>query len=93
MAARGTEAKNNVAVKLKDLYGPDFVGVFDKKIIINEHENGEIIQLAITLTCPKNTYGLDLENEGSNEVSNFEPAEITPNEIDNIKKLMEQLGL
>lgn len=90
MATKGTEAKDNVARKLKDLYGPDYVGIFDKKIIVNEHENGEIVQIAITLTCPKNTYGLDV---GEEIAQPFEPAEITQEETDNIKALMAQLGL
>ena len=53
MAARGTEAKEQVMKKILECFGQNEAFVFDKKIYINTKENGEKVQVALTLTCPK----------------------------------------
>lgn len=107
MAAKGTEAKANVVKKLQEAFGPDFVGEFDKKVYVWAQENGEKIQIAIAMTCPKNPVGvinpasmdfggdLDFENMGAAAVApaKFEPAEITDEEKQNVADLMARLGL
>ena len=101
--AKGAIAKEKVANKLAECFGKDWIGEFDKKYYLWSEENGERIQIAVTLTCPKNPVGqvssnsteLNFENMGETKASpvNFQPAEITEDERENVRKLMEKLGL
>lgn len=101
--ARGSEAKQKVANKLAEAFGKDWIGEFEKKYFVWAEENGERVQIAISLTCPKNPVGqvssnsmeLNFENMGETKASpvNFQPAEITEDERENVRKLMERLGL
>jgi hypothetical protein len=65
-------------------FGENFNGVIDKKIYITGKENGETIQLAITLTCPKNNV---------EKVSNapVDMTEFTQEELDIIERLKKSL--
>ena len=105
--ARGAEAKANVVKKLQEAFGADFVGEYDKKVYVWSKENGEKIQIAISMTCPKTPVGavnpasldfggdLDFENMGALVVAqaNFEPAEISEEEKQTVADLMAKLGL
>lgn len=105
--ARGAEAKANVVKKLQEAFGVDFVGEYDKKVYVWSKENGEKIQIAISMTCPKTPVGavnpasldfggdLDFENMGAPVVAqaNFEPAEISEEEKQTVADLMAKLGL
>lgn len=51
--AKGAIAKQEVIKKLQSIFGNDFLGEFDKKIYVQAPENGEMVQIAIALTCPK----------------------------------------
>lgn len=51
--ARSSEAKEWVAKKIIECFGQNEAFLFDKKIYINTKENGEKVQVALTLTCPK----------------------------------------
>lgn len=107
MAAKGTEAKANVVKKLQEAFGVDYVGEFDKKVYVWAKEGGEKVQIAISLTCPKNPVGiinpasmdfggdLDFEKMGESAVApaTFEPAEISEEEKQNVADLMARLGL
>ena len=55
--AKGSEAKEYVIRKIKETFGEDFVGEQDKKIYVWGQEGGEKVQIAISLTCPKNPIG------------------------------------
>ena len=59
MAARGTEAKAQVIKKIIETFGPDIAKEIDKKIYITTKENGETIQVCLSLTCPKTLVGID----------------------------------
>lgn len=59
MAARGSEAKELITAKILECFGQNQAFVFDKKIYINTKENGENIQVALTLTCPKTMVGVE----------------------------------
>lgn len=99
--ARGADAKNEVIKKLQSAFGADYIGEVDKKIYVWSKENGEKMQIAISLTCPK--VPLELVPSGDHNFEDdtpavyapatFEPAEITEEERDNILNLMEKLGL
>ena len=108
MAAKGTIAKDNVIKKIQSVFGSDYVGVVDKKVYVWAEENGEKIQVAISLTCPKVPVGAPAASESfeaasSNNVLDFEnmtsviskpePAIITEQEKENIAAIMERLGL
>ena len=106
--ARGQEAKNYVAKKLAEAFGVDYIGEVDKKYYIWSKENGERVQVAISMTCPK----VPVETSGYIQVGdwNFEddatgnavittanvpsaPVEISAEERQNIADLMARLGL
>lgn len=106
--AKGAEAKANVVKKIQAAFGADFVGEYDKKIYVWAQENGEKIQIAISMTCPKNPIGavntaaldfggdLDFEKMGSTPTlaqTSFEPAEISEEEKQTVADLMARLGL
>ena len=107
MAAKGTIAKQKVAQKIAEIFGQDFVGEFDKKLYVWTEENGEQVQVAISMTCPKNPVGgearkIDFKAETGNSL-NFEDMsaapvppqsiEISDEEKQNIADLMKKLGL
>lgn len=104
--ARGAIAKENIAKKIAQTFGSDFVGEYDKKLYVWAEENGEKIQIAISMTCPKNPIGeinfnaepgnsLNFEDMSAGPASptSFTPAEISEEEKKNVEKLMKSLGL
>ena len=108
MAAKGTLAKENVVKILSQAFGDNFIGEFDKKVYVYANDGGEMVQIAISLTCPKNPIQVDTsvttttgdwdfsDNPKINTtvaVANAAPAEITAEEKANIADLMAKLGL
>ena len=102
--ARGSQAKSKIAEKIKNLYGADYVGESSGKYYVYENDGGEKVQIAISLTCPKNPIGvvdmsgafgdgLDFEVEPVLVPTKSDAAEITEQEKDNLKALMDRLGL
>ncbi len=100
--AKGQIAKDAVIEKIAQAFGGDFVGVFDKKVYVWSTEEGERVQVALSLTCPKVPVGtinqspnLDFENTtiASAAPTVFEPAEFTDDERRTVEDLMKQLGL
>ena len=106
--AKGAIAKEVVAKKIAQIFGSDYVGEFDKKIYVWAEENGEKVQIAISMTCPKTPVGaemMDFKAEPGDSL-NFEDmsaapiaggktniAEISDEEKKNIAELMARLGL
>lgn len=101
--AKGAEAKEYVARKLKEAFGEDYVGEVDKKYYVWSRENGQRMQIAIAMTCPKVPIGEvptesgDFDWEGSsvtNEpVTKHNPVEIDDDERARVAELMKKLGL
>lgn len=100
--ARGSEAKAKIALKLKELFGSSYIGEWNGKHYVFEKENGEKIQIAISLTCPKNLVGVEaapvtgdgIDFEAPPIVAPVQPvAEISEEEKENIQNLMARLGL
>jgi hypothetical protein len=101
--AKGALAKDRVLSKLQETFGSDVIGIYDKKLYVWAQDEGEKVQIAISLTCPKNpvavttpTVAGGFDFSGDNEVvapSTFVPAEITQEEEDNLARMMERLGL
>lgn len=100
--AKGAESKAYVENKIREAFDKDFVGVdlSTKKIYVNCQENGETVQVAISLTCPKTPFGV-VENgmnfdslTGTAQAPDvFQPVEITNEETERVKKMMEKFGL
>ena len=101
--ARGTIAKNVVIEKIKQAFGSDYIGEYDKKIYVWAQENGEKIQIAMSLTCPKTQVEISNTPVGGDfnfeddapvvAVTTFQPAEITQEERDRVNDLIRKLGL
>ena len=102
--AKGAVAKQNVVAKLKEVFGENYIGENANKHYVYADDGGEKVQIAISLTCPKNPIGtvdmssafgdgLDFEAEPVLVQTKFEPAEITPEETKNLADLMASLGL
>ena len=103
--AKGSIAKEKVEQKIIEAFGDDFVGISDKKLYVWAEENGERIQVALTLTCPK----VMIEGGSKPEVTsiadsqelNFETmgtitetkSIISEDEKKNIEELMARLNL
>lgn len=99
--AKGAVAKEQIAKKMAEIFGADWIGERDKKYYLWANENGERIQIAINMTCPKTPVGETGATADSN-VLNFEdgatadgetPIEITTDEKKNVADLMAKLGL
>lgn len=105
MAAKGTLAKENLIKQIAAaLPAGVYIGEFDKKHYFWSEENGEKVQIAISMTCPKNPVGeVNIPTNGGIDFSaaapavvaptTHEPAEISDEEKANIAELMARLGL
>ena len=99
MAARGAVAKQKICEKIAQTFGQDYVGEFDKKIYIWADDGGERVQIALSMTCPKTFIGESAPVVGNDGGMNFElptpvfTNEITEKELEEVRKLMESLGL
>lgn len=101
--AKGQIAKDKVIEKIAQAFGQNWIGIYDKKAYVWSEENGEKMQIAISLTCPKVPVGavdtgnnaLDFENMGATIAAptEFKPAEISDDERENVAELMRKLGL
>lgn len=91
MAVRGSIAKARVIEKIREAFGGDFITTENNKTYIWADDGGERVQIAISLTCPKNFVGalkgIPITNDNVNTV------EITDQEKHNIELLMNRLGL
>ena len=95
MAIKGAEAKVKVAQKLAEAFGEDWIGEVEKKYYVWVKEGAERVQIAISLTCPKNMVG-EAANSPVESTSGFPTVatnEITQDERDKISSMMAALGL
>ena len=106
--ARGNDAKELVIKKIHEAFGNDFLGLYDKKVYVQAKEGGEMVQVAITLTCPKTP--VQFADAATNDDGDWDfsgepkaptasavavapPAEITEEEKTRLAELMARLGL
>ncbi len=96
--AKGAISKQKVEDKIREAFGKDFVGVdpSTKKIYVQAEEDGQMVQVAISMTCPKVPFSVDGDftatgNFGQPDV--FQPAEITTEEMENVRKLIKEFNL
>lgn len=109
MARKGDTAKAEVIKKIEDAFGADFITFQDKKIYVKGRENGEELQFAISVTMPKTgvtttvtvTNPIDVNDftfgDGNDEPKKPETLanseEMRKKEEENVKKIMERLGI
>lgn len=106
--AKNDMAKSLVVEKLKQAFGSDFLGEADKKYYVMSKEDGAPVQVAITLTCPKVPVDFGVAAAAptvsvSNGMMDFSvPAtnsqpkpqvEVSESEQENIRRMLERLGL
>ena len=107
--AKGSIAKEHVVEIIKNAFGDKFICELDKKIYVWSEENGEPVQVAISLTCPKTPvsggaasartivstdgFGLDFENMPTTPATEVVNLEYTQEEKDTLNKLIAELGL
>lgn len=107
--AKGNEAKNFILNKLQECFGEDFLGESNKKYYVLAPEDGNKIQIAITLTCPKTeavnftavpTTSASTPARGKRatcawdeDIVPQEIIELTQEEKDNIEKLKKEFNL
>ena len=97
---KGTISKQNATEIILKTFPGSFI--YDKEIRIPYQEEGELIQLKCVLTCAKTNVEQDGEkaipgeqktNKEASLQQNSVKTELTQAEKDNLKKLMEGLGL
>ena len=102
--AKGQIAKDYVTAKLKEVFGADFLGEADKKIYVQAPENGEKIQIAIAMTCPKTPVAfsnapvirggmMDFEAEEVAVAAPVVTVEVSETERETITEMMRRFGL
>ena len=82
--AKGDLLKKEITNKLEEVFGNAFLGVIDKKIYLQGKENGETIQIAITMTCPKTL--IETSNTSKDDSGDFTQAE-----LESITRLSEKI--
>ena len=102
--ARGTQAKSKVEQIINSAFKDNFLGIYDKKLYVQAEENGEMVQIAISLTCPKTPVAVSDKPLVFEDKLDFEAGttvipqsqvqtEISDEERQTVKELMERLGL
>lgn len=105
--AKGDTMKKEIAAALQSAFGDRWIGEVDKKYYISGRENGENIQIAVALTCPKKMIEVDTAVSAPvgdwdwsgnataqpMAVHNAPAAEITEEEQNNVAELLARLGL
>ena len=100
--AKGAEAKANFIQRIKTALGADYIGEVDKKYYVWSTENGERVQLAIALTCPKTPIaseqasGLNFDDDETGSglvIGAKQRAEMDADEKATLERLMKELDL
>jgi len=100
--AKGNEAKAALIKRFAAAVGADYLGEQDKKYYFNSKENGEVVQIAVSMTCPKtpvsfNGHGGDLNFDDEDgpvaAPSGGSPVEMTEDEQATLDRLMKELDL
>lgn len=98
MAAKGTVAKENLIKRFATAVGSDYIGTEDgKKYYFWSIENGERIQVAITLTVPKTPIAAQSDNisfeDNVTAVNTKGNAQMDEDEKATLERLMKELDL
>lgn len=97
--AKGALAKEALIKRFATAVGADYCGELDKKYYFWSTENGERVQIAISMTCPKTP----IEFQGNGGDLNFDedtsaapaanPMKMSEDEAATLERLMKDLGL
>lgn len=95
--AKGSIAKENLIKRFATAVGEDFICEKDKKFYFWSTENGERVQVAVSMTVPKTPVectapGGDLNFETEN-VTTVKPVEMQESEKEILDRLMKELDL
>ena len=96
--AKGNQAKAEVETIIRNAFGKNFLGTADKKLYVQAKEDGEMITICISMTCPKTNFNPSGDGDGFptgdfREPDVYKPAEMTEGELSNVRKLIAELGL
>ena len=96
--AKGTEAKANLINRFRTAVGDDFICEKDKKFYFWSSENGERIQVAVSMTVPKvlvecTASGGDLDFSDDDTATKHETVEMKEDEKATLDRLIKELGL
>ena len=97
--AKGQIAKAEVENIIRNAFGKNFLGIADKKIYVQADDGGEIVNIAISMTCPKTPFVAGSSEPSAFGNGNFaqpdvfQPVEITSEELNNVRKLIKEFDL
>lgn len=95
MAAKGSQAKEQITKKIISALGNDFIAMQDKKIYTWADDGGERVQIAISMTMPKTRISIQepiQNNDWTNDTSSS-PIDISDEDRKAIERLKEKLGV
>lgn len=96
---KGAIAKAAVAEKLKNCFGDDYIGEYSSKHYVWAMENGERLQIAISMTCPKVQISAEdavvaapaSKSDSGVNFSDFVPVQITDEERAKVNEMLKNL--
>ena len=94
--AKGATAKQEVENIIRNAFGKNFLGTADKKIYVLADDGGEMVNIAISLTCPKTNFSVDggfTQTGNFGNPDNFEPAQISSEELDHVREMIKKLNI
>ena len=97
--AKGSILKQEITNKILETFPGSFLYNNGKEIRICGNENGELLQVKVTLTCAKENVEVGNDNDNNvtiaanNVVDSNTTVEPTQEEKDNVRRLMEALNL
>lgn len=90
MAAKGTIAKTKVVTKIADAFGKDWIGEVGGKYYVWAEEDGQKIQICLSLTCPKTAVDAGQTSAPVTAAASTPPT-ISPEEERKAAELLERL--
>lgn len=97
MAAKGSTSKELILNKLKEIYPESFIASDGKTLRIPMTENGEVVEIKVTLTAAKDIEGnsSSIVEDGESPELVFDPEILKPTEeeIQNTRDFISALNL
>ena len=98
--AKGALAKEALIKRFATAVGADYCGELDKKYYFWSTENGERVQIAVSMTCPKtpiefqgNGGDLNFDDDSTPTAPATSPVAMSEDEAATLERLMNELGL
>ncbi len=101
MAVKGSVVKQSITEKILETFPGSFLYNDGKEIRINGTENGELVQIKVTLTASKTPVGIDDSADAADGVTPVAsstdetkvPSEPSDDEKQRLQSLLSRLGL